>query len=82
VVKSSVSICKLISSCSFSMAWIAAASSKRQIRTVTPSVSTQNLFRILGSRNSEARRMDEAEIAVGSVVTYKDLRWLRRHLAL
>jgi AAA domain len=60
MVKSSVSICKLICSCSVSMAWIAAASSKRQIRTITPSVSTRTLFRILGSRNSEACRSGHA----------------------
>src|SRR6516162_879637 len=56
VVKSSVSVCKLMCSCSVSIAWIAAASSRRQIRTITPSVSTRTRFRILPSCNSEARR--------------------------
>jgi len=36
-------------SCSVSIAWFAAASSRRQIRTITPSVSTRTLFRILPS---------------------------------
>ena len=49
VKSSSLSVCKLMCSCSVSIAWFAAASSRRQIRTITPSVSTRTLFRILPS---------------------------------